>query len=43
PDMGGFPGADVGDIVAILCAGAYGATASAAMFLSQGPAEEMLV
>ena len=33
----------VGDIVAIFCAGAYGATASPANFLGQGPARELLV
>jgi diaminopimelate decarboxylase len=42
-DKGGFPRADVGDIVAIFCAGAYGASASPAAFLGQGPALEMLV
>lgn len=42
-DKGGFPRADVGDLVAIFCAGAYGASASPAMFLGQGPATEMLV
>lgn len=42
-DKGGFPRAEVGDIVAIFCAGAYGASASPAMFLGQGPAAEMLV
>lgn len=42
-DKGGFPRADVGDLVAIFCAGAYGATASPAMFLGQGPAREILV
>ncbi len=42
-DKGGFPRADVGDLVAIFCAGAYGASASPAMFLGQGPAREMLV
>ena len=42
-DKGGFPRAVVGDIVAIFCAGAYGASASPAMFLGQGPAAEMLV
>ncbi|WP_068077091.1 pyridoxal-dependent decarboxylase, exosortase A system-associated [Novosphingobium lentum] len=41
-DKGGFPRADVGDLVAIFCAGAYGATASPAMFLGQGPAAEIL-
>ncbi|MEO6717483.1 MAG: pyridoxal-dependent decarboxylase, exosortase A system-associated [Novosphingobium sp.] len=39
----GFPKAEVGDIAAIFCAGAYGATASPAQFLGQGPAREMLV
>lgn len=38
-----MPKADVGDIVAIFCAGAYGASASPANFLGQGPAEEILV
>lgn len=42
-DKGGFPRADTGDLVAIFCAGAYGASASPAMFLGQGPAQEMLV
>lgn len=42
-DKGGFPRAEVGDLVAIFCAGAYGSSASPAMFLGQGPAEEMLV
>jgi diaminopimelate decarboxylase len=42
-DKGGFPRADVGDLVAVFCAGAYGATASPAMFLGQGAAVEMLV
>jgi diaminopimelate decarboxylase len=42
-DKGGFPRAEPGDIVAIFCAGAYGATASPAAFLGQGPAREMLV
>ncbi|RVQ69014.1 pyridoxal-dependent decarboxylase, exosortase A system-associated [Croceicoccus ponticola] len=31
-----------GDVVAIFCAGAYGATASPAMFLGHGPAREIL-
>ena len=39
----GFPRADVGDIAAIFCAGAYGASASPAQFLGQGPAREMLM
>ncbi len=42
-DKGHFPRADVGDLVAIFCAGAYGASASPAAFLGQGPALEMLV
>jgi diaminopimelate decarboxylase len=37
------PRAEVGDLVAIFCAGAYGASASPANFLGQGPAKEMLV
>ncbi|HOB14050.1 MAG TPA: pyridoxal-dependent decarboxylase, exosortase A system-associated [Novosphingobium sp.] len=42
-DKGGFPHADVGDLVAVFCAGAYGASASPALFLGHGPAAEMLV
>ena len=42
-DKGGFPRADVGDLVAVFCAGAYGASASPAAFLGQGSAREMLV
>lgn len=42
-DKGGFPRADVGDLIAVFCAGAYGASASPAMFLGQGPAREILV
>lgn len=38
-----MPAADVGDIVAIFCAGAYGASASPANFLGQGPAIELLI
>ena len=38
-----LPQAEVGDLVAIFCAGAYGASASPANFLGQGPAKEMLV
>ena len=38
-----LPRADVGDLVAIFCAGAYGASASPANFLGQGAALEMLV
>ena len=32
-----------GDLVAVFCAGAYGASASPANFLGQGPARELLV
>lgn len=42
-DQGHLPRADVGDLVAVFCAGAYGATASPAAFLGQGPAREILV
>ncbi len=42
-EKGGFPRAEAGDLVAVFCAGAYGASASPAAFLGQGPAEEMLV
>ena len=42
-EKGGFPRADVGDLVAVFCAGAYGASASPAQFLGHGPAPEMLV
>jgi len=38
-----LPLADVGDIIAIFCAGAYGASASPSGFLGQGPARELLV
>ena len=38
-----LPRAEVGDIVAVFCAGAYGASASPSAFLGQGPAVEMLV
>jgi diaminopimelate decarboxylase len=37
-----FPRAEVGDLVAVFCAGAYGASASPSMFLGHGPAAEML-
>lgn len=39
----GLPHAEPGDLVAIFCAGAYGASASPAAFLGQGPATEILV
>jgi len=42
-DNAAMPEAHVGDIVAIFCAGAYGASASPANFLGQGPAKEILV
>lgn len=42
-EKGGFPRADVGDLIAVFCAGAYGASASPAQFLGHGPAAEMLV
>lgn len=42
-DKAMFPRAGVGDLVAVFCAGAYGASASPAQFLGHGPAAEMLV
>jgi diaminopimelate decarboxylase len=42
-DQAHLPHAKVGDLVAIFCAGAYGASASPANFLGQGAALEMLV
>lgn len=42
-DKAHLPRAQVGDLVAVFCAGAYGATASPASFLGQGPAHEMMV
>ncbi len=42
-DSAHLPRADVGDLVAVFCAGAYGASASPTNFLGQGPAKEMLV
>jgi len=38
-----LPRADTGDLVAVFCAGAYGATASPSAFLGHGPAREVLV
>ncbi len=38
-----FPRAEVGDLVAVFCAGAYGASASPSAFLGHGPAREMLL
>ena len=42
-EKAGFPKAQVGDLVAVFCAGAYGASASPAQFLGHGPALEMLI
>lgn len=42
-DMALLPRAEVGDLVAVFCAGAYGATASPSAFLGHGPAAERLV
>jgi diaminopimelate decarboxylase len=42
-DQALLPRADVDDLVAVFCAGAYGASASPAAFLGQGPAREVLV
>ena len=42
-DRVSLPRADVGDLIALFLAGAYGASASPAAFLGQGPAAEMLV
>ncbi|HKX77178.1 MAG TPA: pyridoxal-dependent decarboxylase, exosortase A system-associated [Novosphingobium sp.] len=42
-ERAGFPRADEGDLVAVFCAGAYGASASPASFLGQGPAAEILI
>lgn len=42
-DNAAMPHAEVGDLVAVFCAGAYGATASPAAFLGHGPAAELLV
>ena len=42
-DQVALPRAQVGDLIAIFQAGAYGATASPAAFLGQGAAREMLV
>ena len=38
-----LPRADVGDVVAVFMAGAYGASASPAAFLGQGPAREVVI
>jgi len=42
-DNAAMPHSEVGDLVAVFCAGAYGATASPSAFLGHGPAAEMLV
>ncbi|WFL77192.1 pyridoxal-dependent decarboxylase, exosortase A system-associated [Altererythrobacter arenosus] len=42
-DAANLPRAEVGDLVAVFCAGAYGASASPSAFLGQGPAAEILV
>ena len=41
-DKAMLPRAQVGDLIAVFCAGAYGASASPASFLGQGPAGEVL-
>jgi diaminopimelate decarboxylase len=38
-----IPTAEVGDLVAVFCAGAYGLSASPQAFLGQSAAREMLV
>ena len=38
-----LPRADVGDVIAVFMAGAYGATASPASFLGHGPAQEVMI
>ena len=38
-----LPRAEPGDLVAMFCAGAYGASASPSAFLGHGPAREVLV
>jgi diaminopimelate decarboxylase len=42
-DSAHLPRAEIGDLIAIFCAGAYGASASPANFLGQGGAIEMLI
>ncbi len=42
-DQALMPRAQVGDIVAVFCAGAYGASASPSAFLGHGPAAELIV
>lgn len=42
-DQALLPRAETGDLIAVFCAGAYGATASPSAFLGHGPAAETLV
>jgi len=42
-DQAHLPRAEVGDLVAVFCAGAYGASASPTQFLGHGPAAELLI
>jgi diaminopimelate decarboxylase len=42
-DQVSLPRADVGDVIAVFMAGAYGASASPANFLGHGPAVEVLL
>ena len=42
-DQALLPRAEAGDLVAVFCAGAYGATASPSAFLGHGPASEVLI
>ncbi len=42
-DQVALPRADVGDVIAVFMAGAYGATASPASFLGHGPAHEVII
>jgi diaminopimelate decarboxylase len=42
-DQALVPRGEEGDLVAVFCAGAYGASASPSTFLGQGPAREILV
>lgn len=42
-DQVGLPRAEIGDVIAVFMAGAYGASASPSAFLGHGPAKEMLV
>jgi diaminopimelate decarboxylase len=42
-DQALLPRAETGDLVAVFCAGAYGASASPSAFLGHGPAREVMV